>query len=168
MDEELKEALETLEEVSTFMVKARDEIDELQKQGKATGEAQEAMRKITTDFADKFAEKQTVEEALKAIDAVNARLAEIKEGIPGGEKDKQKHEAAFRAYLKNDAKIERCDAETRATIDEYMRKRIWGESWEQHTLQESIDTPGGAGFGSPAKRDPELTIYDVEQGYVDD
>jgi N-methylhydantoinase B len=31
-----------------------------------------------------------------------------------------------------------------------------------------IDTPGGAGFGTPADRDPELAAYDVEQGYVDE
>jgi 5-oxoprolinase (ATP-hydrolysing)/N-methylhydantoinase A len=31
-----------------------------------------------------------------------------------------------------------------------------------------IDTPGGAGFGPPADRDPTLVAQDIEQGYVDE
>jgi N-methylhydantoinase B/oxoprolinase/acetone carboxylase alpha subunit len=31
-----------------------------------------------------------------------------------------------------------------------------------------IDTPGGAGFGPLADRDPELLADDMEQGYVDE
>jgi 5-oxoprolinase (ATP-hydrolysing)/N-methylhydantoinase A len=31
-----------------------------------------------------------------------------------------------------------------------------------------IDTPGGAGFGPPADRNPELAAHDAEQGYVDE
>ncbi len=31
-----------------------------------------------------------------------------------------------------------------------------------------IDTPGGAGFGPAAERDPALVAYDIEQGYVHD